>query len=159
MGQNIDPQMLAHLGQQQSSQTNHLSGRVGTTASNNSTNNVNISTYYSKGMTYPQLVGKKRINIDPAEIFTKVVSIKGCLNKLQLENNEIYYTEAQEDMEKQLGRFGTLKRLLILRNSNIEDWLRSGQYNNSTPNQTRDSSIKIEQESSNIGTVNFSNIK
>lgn len=56
-------------------------------------------------------------------------------------------------MEKQLGRFGTLKKILILRNCNIEDWLRSGQYNNSTLNETRDSSIKIEQESPHIGTV------
>jgi len=60
------------------------------------------------------LVGKKRINIDPAEEHTKVVLLKGCLNKALLDQDG-YYGEILEDMEKQLGKFGLMQKLRVVR--------------------------------------------
>ena len=88
-------------------------GRIGTTA-NVGVSKPTASTYYTKGMTYPLLVGKKRINIDPAEEHTKVVCLKGCLNKALLDQDG-YYGEILEDMEKQLGKFGMMRRLRVVR--------------------------------------------
>jgi len=53
MTQHINPQLLNNLGPMSNDNPNNLSGRIGTTASNNSAAVINISTYYSKGMTYP----------------------------------------------------------------------------------------------------------
>jgi len=59
-------------------------------------------------MTYPLLVGKKRINIDPGEDYSKVVVLKGVLNRLLLDQEQ-YYLECYDDMQKQFSRFGEIK--------------------------------------------------
>lgn len=101
--------MAMHRGQRPAD----MIGRIGTTA-NVGVAKKSASAYYIKGMTYPQLVGKKRINIDPGEHHTKVVLMKGFLNKALLETEQ-YYGEVLEDIEKQTSKFGSVKEIKILK--------------------------------------------
>ena len=73
-----------------------ISGRIGTTANVGVAKHA-LGAFYSQGTTYPLLVGKKRINIDPAEENTRVVILKGFLDINMLDSNQEYYSEVLED--------------------------------------------------------------